>query len=330
MTGMKNLLSKERINSYFPYVVMGLFLSVLYPLVPPYGQSLMVHILIYSIFGVGVNLLIGYMGLFSMGHQAFFGIAAYTTAILMTRFDITLFWVTFPSSIIVAALIAAICGVIALRLSGVYFLFATIALSLLLVNVAQKWITVTKGSTGITGVTYPNLGFQSGISDLSFYYLVLVIFFLTLFLVYRLVKSPFGYAMQGIRDNETLMRHLGYNTWSYKFIIFIVAGAISGAAGALFGHFTSLAHPSYLDLKMTLIVILGIVLGGPRFVFGPIVGITLILVLQYYGQVYFTERVPLILGIAFVVCVMFLKGGVSVHLMRLVNKFGYKYGSIKS
>jgi len=320
----------EQLVTYTPYAAIGIILVILFPWVPSYAKVMFTHILIFSIFALGLNLVIGYTGLFSFGHAAFFGLASYTSAILITRFGVTSFWLNFPAGILLATLGAAVFGIIALRVSGVYFLFITMALGQLLVIVAQRLVSITKGSTGITGIGYPNLGLPFAMNGTSFYYFVLIIFVISAFLIYRLAHSPFGHALQGIRDDERLMQHLGYNTWLYKYTVFVIGGVFAGIAGILFGHFNSLVYPSYLDVTTSLTAILAILLGGPRIVFGPVLGVAAIVFVQYYTKIYLPERWPLILGSLFVICVIFLRGGMSMYLIRLWERVKHSYGSTKA
>lgn len=320
---------QKRLVFYVPNIIAVIILIILFLIVPAYAKSMLIQILIFSIFAMSLNLLIGYTGLFSAGHAAFFGAGGYTSAILITHFGITSFWLAAPAGILVAILTAAIFGVIALRVTGLYFLFITLALAELLSNVALKWTSVTGGDGGIMGIGYPDLGFPFTMTTTSFYYLVLTILVICCFLIYRLVNSPFGYALQGIREDEHLMQHLGYHTWLYKYVVFIIAGAFAGIAGVLFGHFNSLFVPPQCGVVLSFVAVLMVTLGGARVFFGPIIGAVLVLFTQYYASLYAPERWPLILGAVFVLSVVLLPRGIGFHLLRLWKKVGYGYGSDK-
>jgi branched-chain amino acid transport system permease protein len=162
--------------------------------------------------------------------------------------------------------------------------------------------------------------------ETSFYYFVLVILIICAFLMYRFITSPFGRALQGIREDERLMQHLGYNTWLSKYITFIVAGLFAGVAGILFGHSNSILVSSNLSVTMSTMVMLMVIIGGSTTVFGPVIGAAVVLFLQYYASILTPERWPLVLGGAFVVSVMFLRGGVSIYLLRLWNIIKRRYG----
>lgn len=285
-----------------------------------YAQTFITQVLIFGIFAVSLNLLAGYGGLFSLGHAAFFGVGAYVSGIFMVRFGITSFWLVAPASIFAATLCAFIFGTIALRTSGLYFLFVTMALGELLSAIALNWVDMTGGSNGTVGVPYPDLGLPFVMTSVSFYYLVLVIFIICIFLMYRFVKCPFGLALQGIRDDELRMRHLGYNTWLHKYITYGIAGLFAGVAGMLYPSSGGGVVPSVLGIITSSLALLMVVIGSIRLFAGPIIGAVVILFLQYYASIFVPSRWPLILGGVFVIAVMFLRGGVGIYLVGLRNK----------
>ena len=319
---------QQRPVSYVPYIIIGIILLALFPFVPAYAKSMLTQILIFGLFAMSLNLLVGYLGLFSLGHAAFFGVGGYTSAILITKFGITSFWLATPAGILAAAVVAAICGTIALRVTGLYFLFITMALGQLLSAVALKWEPMTKGANGIIGIGYPNLALPFTMHETSFYYLVLLIVVICAFLMYRLVNSPFGHALQGIREDERLMQHLGYNTWLYKYITYIIAGLFAGVAGVLFGHFNNIFVPSFLDVLMSTTVALMVIIGSSSMIFGPVTGAAVILFLQYYASVFTPANWPLVLGAVFVIAIIFLRRGISVYLVNLWKRRVGKEGRI--
>ncbi len=173
----------------------------------------MSKVIIFAVFAMSLDIVMGYTGLLSLGHAAFFGVGGYTTAILMKKFDIMSFWIIAPSSILVAAIFAALLGLIALRVSGIYFLLVTFALSMLLVSLASKWYWVN-GTDGMAGILRPDIGlYRFRWNAIKFYYFTFFFFVICYFLMRCVVNSPFGYALKGIRESESRMRALGYNTW---------------------------------------------------------------------------------------------------------------------
>jgi branched-chain amino acid transport system permease protein len=274
--------------------------------------------LIYALFAMSLNLLFGYTGLFPLGHAAYLGLGGYSAGILVTVLGIRSFWVVAPVSILITAFVAAIFGMIALQTKGLLFAFITMALAQLLVNITIKWRTVTGGSNGLIGIPLPDLGIPGvTLNQTSFYFLVLIIFVVCFFLMYRLIHSPFGLALQGIRDDEGRLSHLGYNTWLYKIIAFVIAGAFAGTAGVLFGPCNGIMDPSNLGVTTSVIAVLTVIIGGMRIVYGPIVGAAVITIVENLSSIYTPERWPLILGGIFVITVIYLRGGITTHLIRL-------------
>ena len=308
----------KKLVRFSPHISACLILTVLPPFLPLHLQSLMTKMLIFSIFGMSLNLLAGYTGLPSLGHAAFFGVGGYTSGILMLRYGIKSFWIIAPAGLLMAALVAAIFGLIALRVSGLYFLMVTFALAQLLYAIAWTWFRMTGGAHGLVGVTSPELSLPYLTLDVTFwYFFVLVAFVFCYFLIYRLIKSPLGHALQGIREHEPRMRALGYNTWLYKYFVFIIGAIFAGLAGVLFVHWNKLIAPMHLGIETSVLGFLIIIVGGAGTLFGPVVGSAVIVFAEYQASIYSPERWPLILGIIFVITVLFLRGGIYPRFARL-------------
>jgi branched-chain amino acid transport system permease protein len=321
---------QERLVSYAPYVVTSAVFVILPSFIGTYFRSMMVKVLILGIFAMSLNLIYGYTGLWSLGHAAYFGVGGYVAGILMLHYGIESFWLAAPAGILAATLVAAFFGFVALRVTQVYFVFVTMALGELLFNVAFRWQEMTGGSMGLMGIPYPELGLPWPSRNITFfYYLVLIIAVACMFLMYRIIKSPFGYALQGIRDDERRMQNLGYNTWLHKYIAFVVAGFFAGVAGVLFGHYSSILVPEHLGVSMSFVALLMIIIGSTCVVFGPVIGAVVVVFLEYFSTIYFRERWPLILGAVFVITIMFLRGGIGIHLSQLWNRLRCSYGSTK-
>jgi branched-chain amino acid transport system permease protein len=279
-------------------------------------------ILIFGLFAMSLNIIFGHTGLNSLGHAAFFGTAGYITGIAIVTYGIESFWTSAPLGILGAAVTAAIFGVIALRVSGVYFLLVTFALGQLLWTVAEKWNSVTMGRSGFVGIPAPNLGlpFLDLGSPIEFYYFVFVVFGLCYYLMARLHRSPFGYALQGIRERESRMRALGYNVWLYKYIAYIVAAVFAGMGGILYAHFNGSIAPSHVGFSTSALGMLMVILGGAGVLWGPILGAALIILLQGFASLLVPARWPLILGALFVIGVMGFRGGIGLHMVKTVRR----------
>jgi len=311
---------------YGAYLLLAALCLFLPPFLPDYAQSMIVKVFIYGIFALSLNLLFGYTGLFSLGHAAFFGVGAYTAAILISRLGIESFWPGLAASLIGAAICAVCFGIVALQVSGIYFLLVTLAMGQLLYSAAIKLRSLAGGSNGIVAIPYPNIGLGFTMTPGSFYYLVLVFFVVCVFLLYRVVNSPFGQILQGIRGDERRMRALGYNTWRYKFTSVIIGALFAGVAGDLSMYQNGFVGPGHLDVLTSTSVMLMVILGSDRVFWGPILGAALVVFLEYFASLYTPERWPMILGGAFLLSVTFLRGGAALHLVRLWERLRKRHG----
>jgi branched-chain amino acid transport system permease protein len=328
---MPSSMPQTRLLKYGPYVACLLAFILLPPLFPQYLRSMITKILIFSTFALSLNLIWGYTGLISLGHATYFGVGAYTSTILIVRLGIGNFWVATLIAVMVAGLLAAIYGIIALRVFGLYFLLVTLALGQLVFCISTVWRSVTGGDNGIIGSPFPDLGIPGfTINSVTYYYLVLFIAIACFFLLYRLVNSPFGYALQGIRDDEKKMRTLGYNTWLYKYLAYIIAGMFAAIPGVLFSYFLVVVGPPQLSITTSTMALLMVIIGSTQVFWGPVAGAVVVILIEYFASIYAPERWPLILGGIFVIAVMFLRDGIGVSLTRLWSRLGNSHGSIKS
>jgi branched-chain amino acid transport system permease protein len=313
----------KRFLRSIPLTVIGLFLITL----PLYTDlsivGLVTKILIFGLLVMSLDILVGYTGLSAFGHAAFFGIAAYTVAILSKHFDITSFWLAAPAGVFMAVFAAAFFGLIALRVSGVYFLLITLAMGQLVFGIVHTSVgpigKLTGGSDGLGGISFPEIiGFSFAAE--TYYWFTLACLALCSLLLYWITKSPFGYALQGIRENETRARALGYNTWLYQYIAFIVAGFFAGIAGVLYIYYNGFVSPEAVGIGASGLLWLMLILGGSGTLWGGILGSAVILVLQYFVGGFTPERWPLILGVCFVGVIMFYRRGILPQLVNLWKK----------
>jgi branched-chain amino acid transport system permease protein len=178
------------------------------------------------------------------------------------------------------------------------------------------------GRSGFVGIPAPDLGLSLldlG-SSVRYYYFVFVVFVLCYYLMARLHRSPFGYALQGIRERESRMRALGYNVWLYKYLAYIIAGVFAGVAGILYAHFNGSIAPSHIGFSTSALVMLMAILGGAGTLWGPVLGAALIVLIQSFASLLVPARWPLILGILFVVGVMGFRGGIGPHMVKTVRR----------
>ncbi len=294
-------------------------LALAYPfIVRSYVLSLGIEVLIFAIFAMSLDLLLGYTGLPSFGHAAFFGLGAYILAYTTSTSDLALgftdnLFLTVPLVILGTGLAALVIGFFALRTSGIYFLMITLAASQMLFSIAIRWSSVTGGSDGLVGVPRPTIGvtpFSYSITSREgYYYLVLALFLISWWLLRRVVESPFGWALRGIRENEPRMRALGYNTFRYKMAAFVLAGIFAGLAGLLLAHFFWHAAPENLYWTMSGQVLIMTIIGGAGTLTGPIMGAALMRLLPNFASSY-TDRWQTVMGIVFILFVLYARRGI--------------------
>lgn len=285
----------------------------------PYGISFMTQVIIFAVFAMSLDLLIGYSGLMSFNHATFFGVGAYTAAILLSR-SLGNFWITLTAGICIPMLLGALLGFVVLRSSGPYFLLITLAFNQMVFAVAWKWRALTGGDDGLSGIQRPDLGHHLSMWNHDyFYYMVLFISLLAVLLMWKLVRSSFGKSLVGIRESESRMQALGYNTVAVKWLIYVLAGGLAGLAGVLYVYFNGFISPLELNWTMSGLVILMVIIGGPGTIGGPILGAAIILFLQQMVSSY-TEHWPMVMGIIFVICVLYTDEGV----WGLLRKYGKK------
>ena len=320
---------RQRLIRYAPYILVGVILIILPSFVPSYIRSVAAKFLIFAIFAMSLDLIFGYTGLWSLGHAAFFGTAGYTFGILVMKFGVDNFWLAALVGILAAILLAALFGIFALRVSGLRFMMVTFALGMLLYTVVRQWYQFTRGVNGLP-VARPDIGIPwFTLNDISLYYFAFVAFAISFLVLRRIVNSPFGHALQGIRDDECRMKHLGYNTWLYKYIAFTIAGLFAGLAGVLMVTLMRTASPYHVHFSTSVLAMLFIIMGGTGTLFGAVIGTAVIVFVEFGASLLTPERWPLILGVVFVLVIKFLRGGIAPHLIRLWNKIKvrYSYGS---
>ena len=311
-----------------PILIIGLFLIVIPVFLPADVQGIMTKFLIYAIFAISYDLIFGYTGLVSLGHAAFFGAGGYVVAVLSLHFGISSFWIGIPLAIIVSALVAVVFGFISLRVSGTYFLLLTFALAQLLYSIAWNipWLN-SEGMQGIANISLPSLGIPGYTwTNAKYYFLVLLVAGICYYLLERITRSPFGHALVGIREGEARMTALGYNTWGFKYRAYVFAAPFAGIAGALFAYHSRFISPSQFGLATSFYPMVMAIIGGAGSLFGAVVGAALVVFLEYFTSLVTPERWPLILGIIFVISIMYLRSGLGVSLIRFWQKVSHSNG----
>jgi branched-chain amino acid transport system permease protein len=280
-----------------------------------YQLGLLTKMLILGIFAMSLNLILGYGGLPSLGHAAYFGVAAYTVGLLARR-GYDNFWLDFGAGIATATATAALFGFLALRTHGAYLLMITLALAQVVWGIAFGWKSLTGGDDGLPGIPRPAAGLPWSLADgVRFYYFVLVVFALATAFLWLVIRSPFGRALIGIRESERRMEVLGYNTWAHKYVAFVLAGALAGVAGNLFVYYNAFVSPAYLSVVFSATGLIMVILGGAGTLLGPALGSAAIVFLENVISAH-TQRWLLVLGVIYVVVTLFAPAG----LMGLVRR----------
>ncbi len=288
-------------------------LALLAPALPAYPLTLLTQALIFGIMAMSLDVLLGYTGLPSLGQAAYFGAAAYAVALLATEGQVGLAGCA-VAGIALATVTAAVFGVIAIRAVGTYFLMITLALGMIVWGLAFRWVSLTKGDNGVSGVPRPELGALNLTPPLPFFYFALTVAALVWLLLGLLVSSPFGLGLKGIRGSESRMRALGYNVWLHKYVAFVISGAFAGVAGVLWAYYNGFVGPTDVQLVTSVETLLMVALGGPGTLVGPAVGAAVIVFLKNFVSVY-TKRWLLILGAVYIGVILFAPQGL-VGAMR--------------
>jgi branched-chain amino acid transport system permease protein len=289
-------------------ILVGLSILLLPLVVRPTMAS---EIWIFAIFGLGLNLLLGYTGLLSFGQSTFFGSAAYVAGYLLKHYGINIV-LALGIGAGVGALSALLVGYLCVQRSGLYFIMLTFALNQLFYFTAYQWTSVTGGEDGMPGIPRPAL-----LDDAyAFYAFVALLFALALWAMKRIVGSPLGRILQAIRENELRAEAVGYHTARFKLGAFVIAGAFSGLAGVLYALLFGIVPLEAIGFVFSGNVVFATLIGGSGSLYGPVIGAFVFIWLSESVSTVWA-RWPLLLGVAFVIVVLFFRGGVVEAWSRL-------------
>jgi branched-chain amino acid transport system permease protein len=289
-------------------LVVLLILLVLPFMLSDYPRALVAEIFIFAILAMSLDLLLGFTGLMSLGHAAFFGLGAYAIAVLGVHFGLNA-WLGLLAGVGIAATGAAVIGFFCVRTGGIPFLMLTLAFSQLLFTVALKWRDVTGGSDGMAISERPTFfGYELG-NSLVMYFMALFFFVLVYWGLRRLLNAPLGHVFVGIRENEARMEAIGYPVRVYKLLSFTIAGAFAGLAGGLYAIFNGFISSDALYWTASGDILIMAMLGGAGTLIGPVIGTGIFLLMKNVVSSY-SEHWLSIIGITFICCVMFFPGGV--------------------
>jgi branched-chain amino acid transport system permease protein len=272
------------------------------------------QILIYAVLALGLNVLVGYAGLVTLGHAALFGVAAYAGATLINAGHGPI--IVAIGALATTLVATAIFAVLALRGTGLGFVMITVALGQIAWGIAYRWISLTNGDNGISINTRPAPFGLSLASANAFYWATLVVFLIAVAAMAIFVASPFGAALRGMRDQPRRMTALGYNVWLTRFLAFLFSGFWSGVAGLLYLYYNQFISPQTVALSASAEALLMVIAGGTATLLGPIIGAALVIIMKDVASAYI-ERWNFVLGAIFVLIVVFMPEGLVPGVARL-------------
>jgi branched-chain amino acid transport system permease protein len=295
-------------------VIVVALLALLPLLFPGYHTSLATLTLIYALLAMSVDILAGFAGRTSLCHGAIFGAATYVVMYYVTSAGGNP-WVGVGLGILAALVVSLVFALLAVRTTGVYFLLLTLALGMVVWGVCQRWTSVSGGENGLRGNVRPDWL----IDPLRFYYFVLVVGLAATYVIWRFVRSPFGLSLKGIRESESRMRSLGYNTTYHLVLGFVFSGLMAGISGALYALFNSFVSPSTVALAQSVKGLLMAIVGGVGTLFGGVVGSAIVILLENVVSSY-TERWSMVLGLLFVLTMIFAPDGIVGKMRWLLRR----------
>ena len=278
--------------------------------------TLFTRIVILAMAAVSLNLILGFGGMMSFGHAAYLGIGGYAVGILAFE-GVPNGFVQWPVALAASALFALVIGALSLRTRGVYFIMITLAFAQMAYYIFAG-LARYGGDDGLTIQKRSQFFAPINLTDkVQFYYICLVLLFAAIYLVWRIVNSRFGMAIQGARSNDTRMRAIGFPTYRYKLVCFVIAGTLCGLSGALLANHTDFVSPATMYWTRSGDLIIMVVLGGMGSVVGPVFGAVALLVLEE-ALSGITEYWQIILGPLLLLVVLFARGGID-GLLRQVS-----------
>jgi branched-chain amino acid transport system permease protein len=308
------------------FLALSMFLIIL-PIITqnPYLLNVMILIFVYIVLALSWNLMVGYTGILSLGHAAFFGAGAYASAILTLRLNVPV-WIGIVFAGSVSAFLGLIICVPCLRIKGIHYqAMVTLAFSEVLRLICSNWIDMTRGELGLWGFPgYPSIvfpGFGEIILDskIGAYYLTLILFVIVYMILYWILKSKIGLKFMAIRDDEDASESVGIDTTKLKIISFVISSFIAGVAGSFYAHFVLILSPSVLSLQQTTFVIVGALFGGLGTTFGPILGVFTAMFASELLRPYWLEGRYVIWGFLILLVMLFIPSGligIGAHLKK--------------
>jgi branched-chain amino acid transport system permease protein len=290
--------------------------AVPYVVTEIYYVNIASQILLYAVFAVGLNILVGYAGLVSLGHAGLFGVASYVVAYLLAAGHGHFFAIV--AALIASLVVTAGFAALSLRVAGITFIMITLALGEILWGLAYRWISFTNGDNGINVTSRPKPFGLSLSTAVGFYDASLIVFLVAIAMTAIFVRSPFGAALCGTRDQPRRMNALGYHVWMVRFWAFMFSGLLTAVAGILFVYYNQFISPQAVALTASAEVLLMVISGGAGTLLGPVVGAALVVIVKNVVSAY-VVRWNFMLGAIFVAIVVFMPEGLVPGAVRLAR-----------
>lgn len=299
-----------------------LLAGIPYSVTSPYVMHLIILSGIYIIFALSYDIVVGYLGMLSLAHPAFYGVGAYTSVLLVMRLNVP-FILAFAAAGLLALLVALIVGYPALRLSYHSFAIVTLAFTLIMRIVWINWESLTNGPMGIPGVPRPRLDipFLGNIhieTATGYYYFILIVVILTCLFIYLMINSRVGRALVSIRENEVLAETLGVNAFKYRMIAFSIGGFFAGIAGSFTAHYIAFVGPEFTDFYYITMLLIMVILGGSGTVHGVILGAIVFTFVPEYLRIT-PEFREVIYGCILLLTIIFMPGGIGGKINDMVE-----------
>lgn len=289
-------------------LLLGIFALLPSMLKDPYYLRVFIFIGIYIVLALSLNLINGYTGLLSIGHAAFYGIGAYSSALLTLRLGLP-FIVALPLSGVIAALFGYLIGKPSLRLTGIFLTLSTLGFNIIFVLILINWEGLTRGPLGIAGIPIPRIFSYTFQGQEDYYYLIFFLILFTLGSIYRLIHSRFGNSLLAIREDETAAEAVGVNTVHYKMAIFVISTFYAGLAGSFFAHYIRFIAPDTFTFWESFTLLAMLALGGPGNLVGPIVGASLLIAIPEIFR-FLADYRMIFYGLILIVMMLFRREGI--------------------
>lgn len=303
----------------FAYPVMALVVAGIGMVVEnQYYLQVMTFIGINTMLALGLNMLMGYAGQISLGHAAFYGLGAYTTAIMTATFNLSP-WLALAGAVAMAALIALVIGIPTLKLSGYYLGMGTLGFGMIVHVVFREWSSLTGGASGFVGIPPLELGPISFVPVRNYFYLVWFILLVSLIVCRRLIDSRIGRALRSIHDSEHAARAIGIDTKNLKLLIFVFSAALSAVAGFLYAHFVTFISPGSFNFLASVRMVTMVVIGGMASIWGALLGASLLTLLPEWLHA-FADYEMVVYGAVLMLVMILMPQGLTRGLMDIYER----------